>query len=105
MCRHKPGFKARSLAAALDEPAEGGADPAELVDQLGELGPLAQPMRPQLGIAENQFLWNWATMAAELWMALMMTMVMIVTSGAITDNRLRYHTITVDDDASDNQLR
>ena len=35
----------------------------------------------------------------------MMTMVMIGTSGVITDNMLRYHTITVDDDASDNQLR
>ena len=33
--------RAPSLAAALHEPAEGEADRAELVGQLGELGPLA----------------------------------------------------------------
>ena len=52
--RWRPRLSARSLAAALDEPAEGGADPAELVDQLGELKPLAQPKRPQLGVAEEK---------------------------------------------------
>ena len=51
--RWRPRLSARSLAADLHEPAEGGADRAELVDQLGELGPLAQPMRPQLGVAEE----------------------------------------------------
>ena len=39
--RWRPRLSARSLAAALHEPAEGGADRAELVEHLGELGPLA----------------------------------------------------------------
>ena len=39
--RWRPRLSARSLAAALHEPAEGGADRAELVEHLGELGPHA----------------------------------------------------------------
>ena len=35
----------------------------------------------------------------------MMTMIMMVTSGVVTDNRLRYHTLMLDDAASDNHLR
>ena len=38
-------------------------------------------------------------------MALMMTMMMMIRSGVVTDNRLRYETILIHDDASDNQLR
>ena len=36
--RWRPRLSARSLAAALHEPAEGEADRAELVDQLGSEG-------------------------------------------------------------------